>query len=144
MAITHFTPQIISRGEGRSVVLAAAYRHAARMEHQAEARVVDYSAKRGLAHEEFSLPPDAPDWMKALVADCTVAESSEAFWNRVEAFEQRADAQLAREFIIALPVELDQTQNIALVRAFVAEQVLTRGQIADWVYHDDRAIRMSI
>lgn len=137
MAITHFTPQLISRGDGRSAVLSAAYRHCARMEHEAEARTVDYSAKRNLAHEEFVLPPDAPDWARQLVADRSVAGAVEAFWNKVEAFEKRADAQFAKEFIIALPVELDKGQNIALFRQFVFEQVLARGQVADWVYHDE-------
>ncbi|MGD9740691.1 MAG: MobA/MobL family protein, partial [Bauldia sp.] len=137
MAITHFTPQLISRGDGRSAVLSAAYRHCARMEHEAEARIVDYSAKRNIAHEEFLLPPDAPDWARALIADRSVAGAVEAFWNKVEAFEKRADAQLAKEFIIALPVELDRVQNIALFRQFVFEQVLARGQVADWVYHDE-------
>lgn len=137
MAITHFTPQLISRGDGRSAVLSAAYRHCARMEHEAEARTVDYSNKRNLAHEEFLLPPKAPDWARALVADRSVAGAVEAFWNKVEAFEKRADAQLAKEFIIALPVELSRDQNIALMRQFVFEQVLGRGQVADWVYHDE-------
>jgi Ti-type conjugative transfer relaxase TraA len=137
LAITHFTPQLISRGDGRSAVLSAAYRHCARMEHDAEARTVDYSAKRNLAHEEFLLPLDAPDWARALIADRSVAGAVEAFWNEVEAFEKRADAQLAKEFIIALPVELDREQNIALFRQFVFEQVLARGQVADWVYHDE-------
>ena len=73
MAITHFTPQLISRGSGRSAVLSAAYRHCARMEHQAEGRTVDYSGKRGLRHEEFLLPPAAPDWAKAMIADRSVA-----------------------------------------------------------------------
>src|SRR5690606_39145344 len=67
----------------------------------------------------------------------TVAGAAEAFWNAVEGFEKRSDAQLAKEFIIALPVELSRDQNIALVRQFVSEQVLSRGQVADWVYHDD-------
>jgi Ti-type conjugative transfer relaxase TraA len=137
LAITHFTPQLISRGDGRSAVLSAAYRHCARMDHEAEARTVDYSNKRNLAHEEFLLPPDAPDWARALIADRSVAGAVEAFWNKVEAFEKRADAQLAKEFIVALPVELSQAQNIALFRQFVFEQVLARGQIADWVYHDE-------
>ena len=118
-------------------MLAAAYRHCARMEHEAEARTVDYTVKRGMIHEAFLLPADAPAWARALVADRSVAESSEAFWNRVEAFEKRADAQFAKEFIVALPVELSREQNIALVDAFVATQVLARGQVADWVYHDD-------
>ncbi len=137
LAITHFTPQLISRGDGRSAVLSAAYRHCARMEHDAEARTVDYSNKRNLAHEEFLLPSDAPDWARALIADRSVAGAVEAFWNKVEAFEKRSDAQLAKEFIIALPVELHPDQNIALMRQFVFEQVLARGQVADWVYHDE-------
>ena len=137
MAITHFTPQLISRGNGRSAVLSAAYRHCAKMSHEAESRTVDYSRKQSLAHEEFLLPPDAPDWARALIADRSVAGAAEAFWNRVEAFEKRSDAQLAKEFIIALPVELSHEQNIDLVRQFVSEQVLARGQIADWVFHDD-------
>ncbi|WP_027584510.1 MobA/MobL family protein [Bradyrhizobium sp. Ai1a-2] len=137
MAITHFTPQLISRGSGRSAVLSAAYRHCARMEHQAEGRTVDYSAKRGLRHEEFLLPPDAPQWARELIADRSVAGAAEAFWNAIEAFEKRSDAQLAKEFIIALPVELTIDRNIALVREFVATQVLARGQVADWVFHDE-------
>ncbi len=137
MAITHFTPQLISRGSGRSAVLSAAYRHCARMEHEAEGRTVDYSAKRGLRHEEFLLPLDAPEWALRLIADRSVAGAAEAFWNAVEAFEKRSDAQLAKEFIIALPVELSPDQNIALVRAFVETQVLARGQVADWVFHDE-------
>ncbi len=137
MAITHFTPQLIGRSGGRSVVLAAAYRHCARMDHEAEARTVDYTNKRGMIHEAFLLPAGAPAWVRALVADRSVAGSSEAFWNRVEAFEKRADAQFAKEFIVALPVELSCEQNIALVDAFVETQVLARGQVADWVYHDD-------
>ncbi|MDQ0513436.1 Ti-type conjugative transfer relaxase TraA [Ancylobacter amanitiformis] len=137
MAITHFTPQLISRGSGRSAVLSAAYRHCARMEHEAEGRIADYSAKRGLRHEEFLLPPGAPEWALRLIADRSVAGAAEAFWNAVEAFEKRSDAQLAKEFIIALPVELSVDQNIALVRAFVETQVLARGQVADWVFHDE-------
>lgn len=135
MAITHFTPQLIGRGNGRSVVLSAAYRHSAKMTHEIEARAVDYSNKPNLAHEEFLLPPDAPKWARALVADRSVAGAVEAFWNRVEAFEKREDAQFAKEFIIALPVELSKEENVALMRQFVFEQVLSRGQVADWVYH---------
>ncbi|MHC2585574.1 Ti-type conjugative transfer relaxase TraA [Bradyrhizobium diazoefficiens] len=137
MAITHFTPQLIGRGDGRSAVLAAAYRHCAKMEFEAEGRTVDYSNKRGMAHEEFLVPADAPAWVRTIIADRSVAGASEAFWNKVEAFEKRADAQFAKEFIIALPVELTTEQNIALMRQFVVEQVLSRRQVADWVYHDE-------
>jgi len=137
LAITHFTPQIISRADGRSAVLSAAYRHCAKMTFEAEGRTVDYTAKRGMVHEEFLLPADAPQWAQTMVANRSVAQASEAFWNKVEGFEKRADAQLSKEYIIALPIELTTAQNIALMRQFVAEHVLPAGIVADWVYHDD-------
>ncbi|RWJ60799.1 MAG: Ti-type conjugative transfer relaxase TraA [Mesorhizobium sp.] len=137
MAITHFSIQIISGGAGRSAVLAAAYRHCARMTHEREGRTVDFTNKGNLGHEEFLLPPDAPQWARALIADRSIAGAAEAFWNKVEAFEKRDDAQFAKEFIVALPVELTKEQNVALMRQFVVEQVLARGQVADWVYHDE-------
>lgn len=136
MAITHFTPQIISRGEGRSAVAAAAYRHTARMENEREGRVADFSNKPGLVHSEFALPDDAPGWARALTEGKTPAKSSEAFWNKVEAVETRKDAQLAKEFILAVPIELSTEQNIAMMRDFVSSVVTERGLVADWVYHD--------
>ncbi|KQZ46717.1 Dtr system oriT relaxase [Rhizobium sp. Root149] len=137
MAIAHFSVSIVSRGEGRSAVLSAAYRHCAKMDYQREARSIDYTRKQGLLHEEFTLPADAPDWAKRLIADRSISGASEAFWNRVEAFEKRSDAQLAKDLTIALPLELTTEQNIALVRDFVDKHVLAKGMVADWVYHDN-------
>ncbi len=137
MAIAHFSASIVSRGSGRSVVLSAAYRHCAKMEYEREARTIDYTRKQGLLHEEFLAPADAPKWVRSLVADRSVSGASEAFWNKVEAFEKRADAQLARDLTIALPLELSAEQNIALVRDFVEQHILAKGMVADWVYHDN-------
>lgn len=136
MAIAHFSASIVSRGSGRSIVLSAAYRHCAKMEYEREARTIDYTRKQGLLHEEFVLPADAPKWVRPLIADRSVAGASEAFWNSVEAFEKRSDAQLARDLTIALPLELSAEQNVALVRDFVEKHVLAKGMVADWVYHD--------
>lgn len=136
MAITHFTPKLISRTSGRSAVAAAAYRHCAKMENEREGRVTDFTNKTGLAHSEFAVPDDAPDWAKALIDGKTAAQSSEIFWNKVEAFEARKDAQLAKEFVLALPIELTTEQNIALMRDFVSAEITSRGLIADWAYHD--------
>jgi Ti-type conjugative transfer relaxase TraA len=137
VAIAHFSASIVSRGSGRSAVLSAAYRHCAKMNDEREARTIDYTRKQGLLHEAFVLPADAPPWVRMLIADRSVAGASEAFWNRVEAFEKRSDAQLARDLTIALPLELSTEQNIALVRDFVESHVLSRGMVADWVYHDN-------
>ncbi|KAA3497943.1 Ti-type conjugative transfer relaxase TraA [Rhizobium rhizogenes] len=137
MAIAHFSASIVSRGSGRSVVLSAAYRHCAKMEYEREARTIDYTRKQGLLHEEFVLPADAPKWARSLIAVRSVSSAVEAFWNGVEAFEKRTDAQLARDLTIALPIELTPEQNIALVRDFVEKHILSKGMVADWVYHDN-------
>jgi Ti-type conjugative transfer relaxase TraA len=136
MAVPHFSASIVSRGSGRSAVLSAAYRHCARMEFEREARTIDYRAKQGLLHEEFAIPEDAPNWLRSMVAGRSVSGASEAFWNAVEASEKRADAQLAKDVTIALPVELSNDQSIALVRDFVATHITAAGMVADWVFHD--------
>jgi Ti-type conjugative transfer relaxase TraA len=136
MAIYHLHAQIIGRSGGRSAVASAAYRHCARMEIEAEARTADYSNKKGRAHSEFALPEETPTWLRVLVEGRDSVGASAAFWNAVEASEKRADAQFMREIDLALPIELTREQNIELVRAFVAEQIVARGMVADWAYHD--------
>nr|MCU0733231.1 MobA/MobL family protein [Hyphomonas sp.] len=136
MAVPHFSVSIVARGSGRSAVLSAAYRHCAKMEYEREARSIDYTRKQGLLHEEFVIPSDAPEWLQSLIADRSVSGASEAFWNKVEDFEKRSDAQLAKDITIALPMELSSEQNIELVRDFVARHITAQGMVADWVFHD--------
>jgi Ti-type conjugative transfer relaxase TraA len=136
MAVPHFSVSIVARGSGRSAVLSAAYRHCAKMEYEREASTIDYTRKQGLLHEEFVIPADAPEWLRSMIADRAVSGASEAFWNRVEEFEKRSDAQLAKDVTIALPIELSAAQNIELVRDFVARHITAEGMVADWVFHD--------
>lgn len=139
MAVYHFEGNIISRGDGRSAVAAAAYRHAAKMEFEREDRVADFSNKKNVTHTEFMTPDDPPEWLRSMMDGRSATEVAEAFWNKVEDFETRRDAQLAKEFVLALPKELTKDQNIALVRDFIGQQMLSRGMVADWVYHDVEA-----
>ncbi len=136
MAIAYFYVRIIGRGSGGSAVISAAYRHCAKMEYDREARTIDYSKKEGLLHEEFLVPNDAPAWVHDLAAERSVGQVSEAFWNAVENFEKRGDAQLAKDVTIALPLELSKQQHIELIRDFAHHYVLKKGMVADWVYHD--------
>jgi len=138
VAVPHFSVSIVARGSGRSAVLSAAYRHCAKMEFEREGRTIDYSSKQGLLHEEFAIPENAPEWLQEMIADPSVSAASAAFWNKVEAFEKRSDAQLAKDVTIALPIELSADQNIALVRDFVERHITAKGMVADWVFHDAR------
>ncbi|MDK4736888.1 Ti-type conjugative transfer relaxase TraA, partial [Rhizobium sp. CNPSo 3490] len=137
MAIMFVRAQVISRGAGRSIVSAAAYRHRARMMDEQAGTSFSYrGGSRELVHEELALPEQIPAWLRAAIDGQSVAGASEALWNAVDAFETRADGQLARELIIALPEELTRAENIALVREFVRDNLTSKGMVADWVYHD--------
>ncbi|NRC57283.1 Ti-type conjugative transfer relaxase TraA [Neoaquamicrobium sediminum] len=118
---------------------AAAYRHRAEMKLDTEenVRTLRYTGiTEDLVFAELALPPDAPKWIERLVEGKPVARASEALWNAVEQAETRVNAQLAREIVLALPIELTREQNVELVRDYVAEAFTTRGMIADWVYHE--------
>jgi Ti-type conjugative transfer relaxase TraA len=125
MAIYHLSAQVISRGAGRSVVAAAAYRAASRLEDARTGVAHDFTRKEQVVHAEVLLPAGAP----AAWSDRGV------LWNAVEAGEQRKDAQLAREVEFALPRELSQAEGIALARDFVREQFVARGMVADLCVH---------
>lgn len=137
MAIMFVRAQVISRGAGRSIVSAAAYRHRARMMDEQAGTSFSYrGGSRELVHEELALPDQVPAWLRMAIDGQSVAKASEAIWNALDAFETRIDAQLARELIIALPEELTRAENIALVLEFVRDNFTSKGMVADWVYHD--------
>lgn len=139
MAIYHLHVKVIQRSKGKNIVSSAAYRRAARLFDEKEQKYWDYTKKLDVIHSEIIVPDNAPAWAKELVAihqtDPTLA--AEKLWNGVEAVEKRVDAQLAREVEFALPIELDQQQNILLAREFIHDQFVLRGMIADWNVHWD-------
>ncbi|MGM5085522.1 Ti-type conjugative transfer relaxase TraA [Rhizobium sp. 814_E9_N1_1] len=137
MAIMFVRAQVISRGAGRNIVSAAAYRHRTRMMDEQAGTSFSYRGGASeLVHEELALPDQTSAWLRSAVEGRSVAGASEALWNAVEAFEKQANARLARELIIALPEELTRAENIALVREFVRDNFTSERMVADWVYHD--------
>ncbi|MGR9074940.1 Ti-type conjugative transfer relaxase TraA [Rhizobium leguminosarum] len=137
MAIMFVRAQVISRGAGRNIVSAAAYRHRTRMMDEQTGTSFSYRGGASeLVHEELALPDQTPAWLRSAGEGRSVAGASEALWNAVEAFEKQANARLARELIIALPEELTRAENIALVREFVRDSFTSERMVADWVYHD--------
>ncbi|WP_114912742.1 Ti-type conjugative transfer relaxase TraA [Acidibrevibacterium fodinaquatile] len=125
MAIYHFSVKIISRGQGRSVIAAAAYRAGERLRDHHLGQWQNYTRKQGVVHRAILLPVGAPEaW-----ADRAT------LWNAVEAAERRRDAQLARELEIALPRELSKRAAIRLAEDFVRRECVARGMVADIAIH---------
>lgn len=126
MAIYRLSAQVISRGAGRSVTAAAAYRSGRKIEDRRTGEVHDYERRGGVVHEEILAPPQTPEWML----------EREALWNAVELVEKRKDAQLSREIQLALPHELAAEERLALTRSFVQSEFVRHGMIADIAIHD--------
>lgn len=127
MAIFHLDVKIISRSQGRSVVAAAAYRAGERLIDNRLGDTYDYGRKRGVGHSEIIAPRHAPEW----------AYDRSKLWNAVESVEKRKDSQLAREIMVALPIELSREENIELLRSFCYQEFVSKGMIADINIHED-------
>ncbi|PZP44818.1 MAG: Ti-type conjugative transfer relaxase TraA [Azospirillum brasilense] len=138
MAIYHFSARVIGRGQGRSVVAAAAYRSGTRLRDERLGQGFDYSGKAGVVHSEILLPEGAPRHWSAPSGEAQRVARA-ALWNAVEAAERRKDSQLARDIELALPRELSRAEAIRLARDFVAEQFVARGMAADLNLHWGRS-----
>ena len=86
----------------------------------------DYTRKQGLAWQQIFLPDMAPaEW-----------GDREVLWNAVEDAEKTKDSRLAREFVVALPVELSKDEWITLLTDFIQANFVAEGMCADVCIHD--------
>ncbi len=126
MAIYHLEAKVVSRGAGRSAVAASAYLSCSRLYNDYDGIQHDYTKKQGLVWQQVFLPEYAPqEWT-----------DREKLWNAVEEVETAKDSRLAREFVVALPIELSREEQIELLQEFIREQFISDGMCADAAIHD--------
>ena len=119
--------KIISRGKGQSCMASCAY-------YAGEKKYSEYECCWKYPHSsparvkwvEVMLPPNAP---KAYADPQTL-------WNAVDAAETSVNAQMARSMLFALPRELTDEQNLALVRDFCQKEFVDKGMVCNFFYHD--------
>jgi len=125
VAIFYMNAQIIGRSAGRTATGAAAYRAGERIVDDRTGQVFDYTRRRGEIDAQIHAPAGAPPWV----------QDRAHLWNAAEKAERRADAQVAREIVVALPKELTKDQQRELVREYVAEHFVSRNMVADVAFH---------
>ena len=126
MAIFHMSFSNISAGKGRSAIASAAYRSGEKLFDQKEGRSYFYA--RSVMPESFILTPkNAPEW----------ASDREQLWNEVERKDRRANSRYAKEFNVALPVELSEDEQKELLTKYVQENFVDEGMVADVAIHRD-------
>ena len=119
--------KIISRGKGQSCMASCAY-------YSGEKKYSEYECCWKYPHSspvrvkwvEVMLPSNAP----RAYAD------PQMLWNAVDAAETSVNAQTARSMLFALPRELTDEQNLALVRDFCQREFVDKGMVCNFFYHD--------
>jgi len=107
-----------SAGTGGSIsTSAAAYRSGERIRDERTDRVYDHSGRRDIEHTEILLPSHLSD----AGAELDWARSRSRLWNAVERSEPRSNARVAREYVLALPHELNAEQRTVLARSFAQD-----------------------
>ena len=126
MAIFHMSFSNISAGKGRSAIASAAYRSGEKLFDDKEGRRYFYA--RSVIPESFILTPkNAPEW----------ASDREKLWNEVEKNDRKSNSRYAKEFNVALPVELSESEQKELLTKYVQENFVDQGMVADVAIHRD-------
>ena len=126
MAIYHLEAKMITRSIGRSAVAASAYMSCSRIMNDYDGVLHDYTRKKGLVWEQVFLPDNAPlEWA-----------NRSKLWNAVESAEKSKDSRLARELVVALPVELDKNGWINLLTEYIKSNFVSDGMCADLAIHN--------
>ena len=123
MAIYHCTTKTVNRSSGRTAVASMAYRAGEKLEDKRTGLTHDFTRKDGVAHTE-------------IVSNLNIEIDRSQLWNLAEQSENRKDARTAREWVIALPDELDADQRKDLAKAFATALVDRYGVIADLAIHE--------
>ncbi|NEZ61033.1 MobQ family relaxase [Adonisia turfae] len=131
MALYYLDFKVHSRAKSASTITAkAAYRAGEKIYDPTIGETYDYTRKRGVYGSEIFAPDNAPEWVNNR-ADLWIAIEQ-----KEDASTRRNSAQLAREMVLALPVELAHDEKQNLVREYVQTHFVNRGMIADVAYHD--------
>lgn len=126
MAIYHLEAKVIGRSTGRSAVAASAYMSCSKILNDYDGVLHDFTRKRGLVWKHVFLPENAPqEW-----------QDRSELWNAVERTEKTKDSRLARELVVALPVELGKEQWINLLTEYIQNNFIADGMCADVAIHD--------
>lgn len=126
MANFHLEFELISRKQGRSPVRAANYQSGERLRDDYYGRIYYNRSRSDIVHTEIILPPDAPPEFY----------DRQTLWREADRAEKRSDSRTARRVIGSLPNELARTEQIELVREYVAGSFISIGMCADIAIHD--------
>jgi hypothetical protein len=134
----HFRAVSITRTKGHNAVAACAYRSGQNLTDDKTDAVHRYGNRSGIINTQIFTPEAAPDWMQ----DEDQQRSWQRFGNEIEKKEdghnRRASAELAKDFQVAAPRELNHEQNWALAQRF-SKTLNDKGLPVAAAFHEEDA-----
>jgi ATP-dependent exoDNAse (exonuclease V) alpha subunit len=115
VAVYFLNLKTFGRATNSSAVSAAAYRAGERIRDERAGKTYDHSERQDVMHKEIVLPS------QFAAENLSWALDRANLWNAAEHAETRKNARVAREYLVALPVELSDEQRLALTRGFAHE-----------------------
>jgi ATP-dependent exoDNAse (exonuclease V) alpha subunit len=132
MAVYFLNMKTFGRAGGSSAASAVAYRAGERIRDERTGKTYDHSDRQDVMHKEIVLPKQFAD------EEMGWARDRASLWNAAESAETRKNARVAREYLVALPVELSPPQRLELVRGFSQELSDRYGFAVDFAIHAPR------
>jgi ATP-dependent exoDNAse (exonuclease V) alpha subunit len=132
MAVYFLNIKTFGRAGGSSAASAAAYRAGERIRDERTGKTYDHSERQDVMHKEIVLPSRFAD------EEMPWALDRANLWNAAEGAETRKNARVAREYLVALPVELSPPQRLGLVKGFSQELSDRYGFAVDFAIHAPR------
>ena len=123
MAIYHCSTKTVNRSSGRTAVASSAYRAAEKLKDERTGLTHDFTRKDGVVHSE-------------IISKLDIKIDRSELWNLAEKTENRKDARTAREWVIALPDELNTEQRQNLAKDFARFLVDRYDVVADLAIHE--------
>lgn len=126
MAIAFARISYHSRSQGHSAVAGAAYRAGEKLYDERTGEVHNFENREDVKYSTILLPEGADERFL----------DRETLWNVVEATEKRKNSQVAKDVILALPRELDLSQQIDVAHHFAQHHFVKHGLAVDLAIHD--------
>lgn len=119
MAIAFARARYISRSNGGDAVRSSAYNARAALTAERTGELFYFKHRDAPAHHEILLPDGADERFR----------DGGVLWNAAEMAEHRKNSQVAREIVLALPVDagLTDADRIELARSFAQEHFVAKG-----------------
>lgn len=129
MAIAFARVSIHTRSKGHSAVAASAYRSGLRLEDERTGEIHDYRNKGAADFSEVMLPSSAS---KRFLDRKTL-------WNEVERSETRKNSQLCKDVVLALPKELNLSEQEEISKQFAYYHFVQHGLACEIAIHDSKS-----